>query len=75
LEHIEVRVRHRQRANATGAQDVFEREILLVGPLAGDQRARLLTIADKCPVSRTLSAGALIETSLVSTAPLSAVED
>jgi putative redox protein len=53
---------------------VFEREILLVGPLSGDQRARLLTIADKCPVSRTLSAGALVETSLESVPPLSAAE-
>ncbi len=74
LEHIEVRVRHRQSANATGTQDVFERELLLVGPLSGDQRARLLAIADKCPVSRTLSAGALVETSMEAASPSSAVE-
>jgi uncharacterized OsmC-like protein len=43
---------------------VFEREISLTGGLAGDQRARLLEIADRCPVSRTLSAGAVIETTL-----------
>ncbi len=35
----------------------------MTGDLTDDQRARLLEIADRCPVSRTLSAGALIETS------------
>ena len=35
--------------------DRIEREIVLTGPLDGDQRARLLEIADKCPVHRTLT--------------------
>ena len=37
-----------------GKIDSFEREIELVGPLDREQRARLLEIADKCPVHRTL---------------------
>ncbi len=64
LEHVEVRVRHVERAAAGAAKDVFERAIRITGGLADDQRARLLDIADRCPVSRTLSAGAVIQTSL-----------
>ena len=37
-----------------GKIDVFERKITLGGDLSGDQRAKLLEIADKCPVHRTL---------------------
>jgi putative redox protein len=35
--------------------DLIERRIRLVGPLDADQRARLLEIAEKCPVHRTLT--------------------
>ena len=38
------------------------REIELDGDLDADQRARLMLIADKCPVHRTLSAEIAIET-------------
>ena len=44
--------------------DTFRREIHLTGPLDADQRARLLEIADKCPVHRTLEASSRIETLL-----------
>lgn len=37
-----------------GKLDQFEREIELVGPLDDTQRQRLLAIADRCPVHRTL---------------------
>lgn len=37
-----------------GNIDSFEREIEMVGPLDREQRAKLLEIADKCPVHRTL---------------------
>lgn len=37
-----------------GKVDRFEREIRIEGTLDADQRARLLEIADKCPVHRTL---------------------
>ena len=42
--------------------DRFEREILLKGNLDAGQRRRLLEIADKCPVHRTLAAQAEIRT-------------
>ena len=34
--------------------DRIEREISLTGPLDAEQRARLLEIANRCPVHRTL---------------------
>src|SRR3546814_1274667 len=37
-----------------GRIDHIDRKIALSGPLSDDQRARLLEIADKCPVHRTL---------------------
>ena len=37
-----------------GNIDSFEREIELAGPLDEEQRDKLLEIADKCPVHRTL---------------------
>ncbi len=44
--------------------DRFRRHITLEGELDADQRAKLLEIADKCPVHRTLEAGARVETRL-----------
>lgn len=58
-----VAVRHGKQAGAVPA-DVFMRELTLEGPLDDAQRARLLEIADKCPVHRTLEGGARVETSL-----------
>ncbi len=37
--------------------DRLEREVLLEGPLSDDQRARLLAIAERCPVKQTLERG------------------
>jgi len=45
--------------------DHFRREIRLKGDLDEAQRQRLLEIADKCPVHRTLEHGAKVETILV----------
>jgi putative redox protein len=39
-----------------GKVDRIERTIELVGPLDDTQRARLMEIADRCPVHRTLHA-------------------
>ena len=48
-----------------GMLDRIERDIVLTGPLDGDQRARLLEIADKCPVHRTLTSEIHIQSRLV----------
>jgi putative redox protein len=47
---------------ATGMVDRIERDITLVGPLDDDQRAKLLDIADRCPVHRTLRSEVSIQT-------------
>ncbi len=44
--------------------DRFTRVITLEGPLGPDQRKRLMEIADRCPVHRTLRHSARIETRL-----------
>ncbi|GGW21886.1 bifunctional alpha/beta hydrolase/OsmC family protein [Arenibacter certesii] len=45
--------------------DTFEREIKLVGTLAAPQIAKILEIADKCPVHRTLETKIHISTKIV----------
>ncbi|WP_209596824.1 bifunctional alpha/beta hydrolase/OsmC family protein [Ruegeria sp. HKCCSP351] len=49
-----------------GKVDQFRRKIRLSGPLDQEQRQRLLEIADKCPVHRTLEGSAHITTELLS---------
>jgi len=44
--------------------DIFEREITLEGELDATQKARLLEIADKCPVHRTLHSPVVVRTRL-----------
>jgi putative redox protein len=48
-----------------GMIDHIERAITLDGALNDEQRARLLEIADKCPVHRTLTSEIRIKTQLV----------
>lgn len=47
---------------ATGMVDRIDRDITLIGPLDADQRAKLLDIADRCPVHRTLRSEVSIHT-------------
>jgi uncharacterized OsmC-like protein/pimeloyl-ACP methyl ester carboxylesterase len=71
---ISVAVTHRKIAAEDGAKDergrpikidVFTREITLEGDLDADQRARLIEIADRCPVHKTLHQSSRIETELL----------
>ena len=64
LEDVHVRLR-RQRQEGSGRTDIIFREIDIIGPLDDAQRQRLLEIANKCPVHRSLSAGIGVETSLL----------
>ena len=48
-----------------GMVDVIDREISIKGPLDAAQRARLMEIADKCPVHRTLEAKPKIRTRMM----------
>jgi putative redox protein len=72
LEAVTVRLRH-SRIHAAdcescetreGLLDRIDRDLELVGPLSEEQRARLLAIANKCPVHRTLTSEIDIRTRL-----------
>ena len=54
----------KDRAGSPNRLDLFERRIEVEGALDDEQRARLLEIADRCPVHRTLSSQARIVTRL-----------
>jgi putative redox protein len=70
---IEVRLRHSkvhaidcaECETKDGHIDRIEREITIGGDLTDEQRAKLLAIADKCPVHRTLKSEINIRTRLV----------
>ena len=58
-------------AGADGAppRDLFTRNIAFEGPLDGEMEAKLLSIADKCPVHRTLMRGFEIRTNIGTIVP------
>jgi putative redox protein len=68
LERIGVTVSHMKIGEVP--RDCFLREISLTGPLSADESDRLLEIADRCPVHRTLTGGATIKTGLGTQRPL-----
>ena len=69
LEEVRVHVDHAKEevedAAGTNKVDVFKRTIELRGDLDQDQRERLLQIANKCPVHRTLEGAIAITTELL----------
>jgi putative redox protein len=58
---VRVEVIHSRDASAT-PPDHFQRTVSLGGGLADDQRARLMELAERCPVHRLLTTGAGIDT-------------
>jgi putative redox protein len=73
LEQVSVTVAHEKIHAAdceecetkTGRIDRFDRTLSLAGPLDPEQRARLLAMADRCPVHQTLSGEVQVRTRLV----------
>jgi putative redox protein len=73
LEHVIVRLKHEKIHvddcigcdNNNLKLDHIERLIELEGTLTQEQRTKLLEIADKCPVHRTLTSKIIITTKLV----------
>ena len=73
LGRISVRVHHEkihakdcvECENKEGRVDRIEREIQIEGELTDEQRTRLLEIADKCPVHRTLHSPVVVTSRLV----------
>ena len=73
LEEITVRLRHSKVHAADcadcesrdGMLDCIERDIHLAGPLTNEQREKLMEIAGKCPIHRTLTSKIEIKTRAV----------
>ena len=63
LERASTSVEHEKVADMM-PPDRFTRTIVLDGPLDDDQRARILAIADRCPVDLTLIRGSDVQTKL-----------
>lgn len=60
LDKVEVKMSHHKE----GMQDIFKKEITLHGEqLSEEQRSRLIAIAAKCPVHKTITGSPQIETS------------
>lgn len=63
LKHSRIHARDEEACeNREPRMDRLDREVTLEGDLDDEQRARLLEMADRCPVHRTLSAGVEITT-------------
>jgi putative redox protein len=73
LERVTVWLRHSKIYAADCAEceskegmlDRIEREVRFEGPLTAEQSSRLLEIANKCPVHRTLTSEISIRTQIV----------
>ncbi len=73
LEEVEVRLEHEKihcvdcaESSRGGSKiDHISRELVLEGPLNDEQRQRLVEIADRCPVHRTLHSEIEVTTTLV----------
>jgi uncharacterized OsmC-like protein len=66
LEDIRVSLTHRRESRDAVTVDIFHREIRFMGDLLTDeQRQRMLDIANKCPVHKTLTGKIEIDTVLM----------
>jgi putative redox protein len=71
LEHVSIQLTH-DRVHADDSRDCetrcridrIERSVSLAGPLSDEQRQRLVEIAERCPVHRTLTGDTRIVTRL-----------
>jgi putative redox protein len=63
LSRVRARVAHHR--DTLQARDIFTREVSLEGPLDSAQRARLMEMADRCPVHLTLHRGSDVTTTLL----------
>lgn len=63
VEAIRTAVSHAKQPGAV-PPDLFSRRIAIDGPLDAAQHARLIELADRCPVHQTLTGGARVETSI-----------
>jgi putative redox protein len=66
LTRVQVNVLHHRAS--LDARDLFDRTIRVEGPLDEAQRTRLLAIAERCPVHRTLDRGSEVKTTITAAA-------
>ena len=69
VDHVAVDLTHRKEIveGRDGKTDVFRKAVHIHGPaLSAEQREKLIEIAAKCPVQRTLEAGSIIRTEAAS---------
>ncbi len=66
VSHMQVMIAHQR--DPESQRDVFERSIFIDGTVTEEEMKLLLAAADRCPVSRTLSAGSDIVTTRSQTA-------
>ncbi|TVP57819.1 MAG: OsmC family protein [Gemmatimonadales bacterium] len=63
VKEVRTSLRHEKRRDGDDPRvDYISREVTVEGPLSDGQRARLVEIASRCPVHRTLEAGVRIGT-------------
>lgn len=72
LKHVETAVRHSRKA--LNAKDHFALDIALTGDLSAEQRARILEIAERCPVHLTLTRGSEVAAKLMPPAQTQAIQ-
>jgi putative redox protein len=72
LEHVRVRVMHER--NESDGKIKFTRQIEMAGALDDEQKQRMLSVSQRCPVHKTLTEGADIATEILSTAPSGEVD-
>lgn len=65
LTKVSVTLLHTKKGASDGISDKFTRHIQVEGELTDEQRNRLLDIANKCPVHRTLTGNLEIDSKLV----------
>ena len=74
LEDVRIRLRHSRQHTSdcvdcgddkASQLDVIDRDIELIGELSDEQRVRLLEIADRCPVHKTITGSLAIDTNEV----------
>jgi len=62
LEQLRIRLTHEKLERDGEEVDLIQKKIEMTGELSNEQRQRLLEIADRCPVHRTLMGNLKIET-------------
>lgn len=65
IEEIKIQIKLKQEKEGTEMHSFFEQNIEIIGDLDEKQRARMLLIAGKCPVHKTLKGEVKVETTLV----------